>query len=79
MDYHCKTEVGTFWICPDPEISGQYRLYIDHLWIGSYFSPESAANDVYTQTTGHDAWDLQDEVVFEPRDLSEWQRGKPEL
>jgi len=79
MFYHYKTKFGTFWIRPDPDVSGQFRLYIGRTWIGSYFSPESAAEDVYTKTTGFDEWDLQDDIVLEPRDLSQWQPGKPDL
>ena len=65
MFYHYKTKFGTFWIRPDPDVSGQFRLYIGRTWIGSYFSPESAAEDVYTKTTGFDEWDLQDDIVLE--------------
>ena len=79
MEYHYKTKLGIFRISPDPEIPGQYRLYMDQLWIGSYFSAEAAASDVYTQTTGYDPWDLQDEAVFDPRNLGQWQEGAPGL
>ncbi len=52
--YYTRTVVGTFWIRPD-NVHG-WSLFIDDdrnvELLGSYSSPEAAADDVYTQHTG---------------------------
>lgn len=72
---YCKrTAVGTFWIRPD-RVSG-WSLPItkdgDAELLGSYSSPESAADEVYAQHTNCDEWDIPDRSNA-PRDLGEWE------
>jgi len=72
MWFH-KTEAGTFWIRFVPRGRGMFVLGIDDQELGSYFSPEAAADDVYLQKTGYDLWDsVQD--VCKPVDIAEWKR-----
>lgn len=54
---------------------GRYVIcYQDEIY-GSWHSPDAAASDVYTHTTGCLAWDLLDGQVFDaPSDISEWER-----
>ena len=54
---------------------GKYGLfYADELW-GRWSSPQAAADDVYTHTTGCYDWDKLDcQVEDVPSDLSEWKR-----
>lgn len=71
MKYFYKTDVGTFSIRPDPELTGGYRLYIDDEYLGHYDNPALASDDVYLCATGWPAWDRL-EVVEHPQDLDEW-------
>lgn len=74
--FHYRTRAGTFWIMPQTGSPGRYWLGIDDDGpLGSYVSPQLAAGDVYTHTTGHDEWDSLDGRVDGPADLSEWERG----
>ena len=68
-----ETEKGTFWIRFVPEGRGAFVLGIDDLDLGTYFSPEAAADDVYLQKTGFAPWDQADGVP-KPDSLSEWKR-----
>ena len=54
-----------------PRDDGRWNLWIDGVVMGSYHSPHAAADDVYTQSTGHDAWDMGP-TPDAPCDLSEW-------
>ena len=71
--YFKRTGVGTFWIRP---FERQWGLFVEHHgdmeYLGSYDSPEAAADDVYTQHTGWDAWDGPDRPEA-PADLGEWE------
>ena len=58
-----------FWITA--QSNGRYLLSINDEGLGSYHSPESAADDVYSCTTGYYDWDNQGSCS-EPTDLSEW-------
>ncbi len=73
MKYIYKTRIGTFSILM--QSGGRWGLWINDDLLGSYQSPESAANNVYTQTTGYYEWDSLDPVI-EPCDLSEWVHTK---
>jgi len=72
--YYKRTEVGTFWIRSDH--ANKWTLAIDDGGntevLGSYNSPEVAADDVCTQHTGWDDWDnpIRSDA---PRALSEWE------
>ncbi len=71
MKYTYRTRVGTFCIRPQPNSPGRWWLCIGDDALGSYHSPEAAADDVYTQSTGHFEWDSLPPVE-DPTDLSEW-------
>ncbi len=75
--YHYKTRVGTFWIASQPNAPGNFYLGVDDDILGPYYSPEAAADDVYSQSTSHYEWDAIDESVTSPCDLSEWIKGRP--
>jgi hypothetical protein len=77
MIYLYKTGIGAFSIQPDPNEPGRWRLYIDDLWLGSYASPEQAADDVYMCATGFYEWDRQ-LTVDHPEDLGEWVASRPQ-
>jgi hypothetical protein len=72
--FYKHTSVGTFWI--RPENMHGWSLFIDcggdTESLGSYSSPEAAADDVYTQHTGWDAWDIPNRRDA-PTDLGEWE------
>jgi hypothetical protein len=74
MVYYYRSRVGTFWIRPQSSNPGRVQLGVGDEILGSYHSPQAAADDVYTQHTGFDAWDSLPSVT-EPTDLSEWQKG----
>ncbi|NJK58869.1 MAG: hypothetical protein HC939_24290 [Pleurocapsa sp. SU_5_0] len=69
MSWSYKIKSGTFWI--SPQSNGRYLLSINNQALGSYHSPQSAADDVYQCATGYDAWDNKGSCL-EPTDLSEW-------
>ena len=77
--YHYKTRVGVFWIKPQPQSPGRFWLGIDDTALGSYVSPMLAADDMYMHATGWDDWDSLDGSVGGPTDLSEWNRGLPDI
>ena len=52
-----KTKAGTFWIRPDPKRPGLYQLVINDVWLGSYPSPEDAADNVFMHVTGWNEWE----------------------
>jgi hypothetical protein len=65
-----QTPVGTFWIRPRGRV---FVLGIGDEDLGSYHSPQAAADDVFTRVTGYDPWDSSDVLDGEePTDLSEW-------
>lgn len=64
-----KTDVGRFWI--KQERDNRFTLGINDNALGSYISPEQAADDVYMCATGHWPWDKKLNVS-DPVDLSEW-------
>lgn len=77
MAYFYKTSIGSFSIRPDPHGPGRWCLYIDDLCLGSYASPEMAADDVYLCATGFYEWDRQ-ETVDHPAELAEWIALRPQ-
>ncbi len=68
-----KTEVGTFNI--RKQFDGCWGLWLDDGMLGSYLSPEAAADDVYTQSTGCYEWDSLQSVT-EPMDLLDWEESE---
>ena len=74
--YYYKTSVGTVWIRPQPD-TDRFHLGIGDGPLGSYHSPEAAADDVYTQHTGWRPLDRLPKSEL-PRDITEWQVGVPE-
>lgn len=51
LRYVFCSPVGTFWI--EPRHDGRWTLGVNDMALGSYHSPESAADDVACQATGH--------------------------
>lgn len=72
--YHCKTKAGVFWIAPQPGTLGRFSLGINDLPLGSYHTPEAAADEVHCHATGWGDWDILVSVNF-PAELSDWTRG----
>ncbi|WP_043793493.1 hypothetical protein [Solidesulfovibrio fructosivorans] len=70
MMFIYRTRFGTFSIRPD---AGRWVLCMNDEALGSYHSPESAADDVFMCATTFDAWDSQG-TVHEPESLAEWER-----
>ena len=64
--------IGTMYI--RKQNNQTYCLVIRDDVCGAYNSPIAAASDVYTFTTGCDAWDLKEDRYEDvaPTDLSEW-------
>jgi len=52
--------------------NGRYDLFLNDFCGGSYYSPQAAADDVYTKTSGCSDWDLSNYEA--PTDLSEWEK-----
>jgi len=72
MHFFYRTRFGVFSI--RPAANGRWTLAMDSDALGSYATPESAADDVFVCATGHDTWDAQGSVN-EPESLAEWERG----
>lgn len=66
--YSFQSEVGTFWIRPEPDKS--WGLYIGGEGIvellGYYDSAFAAADSVCMQTTGWDGWDKRNRIDAPP-------------
>jgi len=73
--WYYKTEVGTFLIYRNPNDPARFLLKIENEILGSYLTPEMAADDVYMQATGWYEWDTLPNVSG-PTDLSEWHRNR---
>lgn len=61
MHWTYQTEVGSFLIKPDE--TGRFTLRIDDELLGSYFSPQQAADDVCCCETGYMPWDERDPLM----------------
>ena len=55
--WHCKTDIGVFWIRFDPRTRSRFLLGIGEEPLGWYYSPEAAADVVFLQETGWSEWD----------------------
>lgn len=76
-NYEYNADIGTFVI---REIQHQrYELWIEDEQLGSYESPESAAMDVATFSTGFSEWDqLENEERHFPANLGQWSEIREE-
>lgn len=72
MTFYYRSHVGMMKIVPLRD--GRWALCINDEALGSYHSPDAAADDVYTQNTGHFGWD-SGPIPMTPLDLSDWERG----
>jgi len=73
-NYYFRSEVGIFSIRPQDGVAARFLLSIGDEPLGSYRSPQAAADDVYGGVTGHYAWDVRNDP-HAPTDLSEWNIG----
>ncbi len=69
--YTLSTDVGTFWIRPEP--ADRVRLGIDNVGLKTYSSPKAAARAVTERSTGWQAWDQSGALA--PSSLEKWKRG----
>ena len=72
------TKIGNWVIRPaavDPQ-RWELCLYMSNGWerIGVYASPQQAAEEVYAQATGWNAWDMLPVVPLGIEDLANWER-----
>ena len=74
MDYIYNTEFGTFKISKN-SYDGRCSLHINDECLGSYQTPQQAADDVFMCATGFDDWDDQI-CVDNPIDLTEWTKQR---
>ena len=65
-----KTSKGTFSISHQSD--GRFLLGVGDEGLGSYATPEQAADHVFCCATGHYDWDALG-TVDQPTDLSEWE------
>lgn len=76
--WHLKTKLGTFWVVEtNNETNERYFLGINDQELGAYNDLETAAKDVYEQSTGYLQWDSQAKVKV-PESISQWAEGDPE-
>jgi hypothetical protein len=71
MYYYFKASVGNFQI-KQQSSSERWGLYLGDELLGTYHSPQAAADDVFMQATGDYSWDTIRPTVRHPQDLSEW-------
>ena len=69
--YTLTTDVGTFWLRPEP--ADRVRLGVDNIDLKTYSSPKTAARAVAERTTGWQAWDQSKTPA--PTGLEKWKRG----
>jgi hypothetical protein len=70
MRWIFKSEIGLFWIRRQSD--GACELGLENFSLGSYASPQQAAEHVNGRMTGHTAWDLARDLPL-PRGLDEWE------
>ena len=66
-----QSKKGVLWIKKNRD--GRYDLGVESECLGSYNSPQSAADDVFCCVTGYGPWDDQG-TVDQPTDLGEWEK-----
>lgn len=70
--WYYNSPIGTMRIFLD--VNRRYTLEINGEAYGSYPSPQSAADDVYTHTTDCYEWDLLDGTILDvPSGIDEWE------
>ena len=57
MMYIFRTKSGTFTISPDEQCGGMFQLCIGGMWLGTYETPEQAAESLVQRKTGWFDWD----------------------
>lgn len=77
MWYHFHSNIGLFWIRPQPNRSGSFWLGVDDMPLMAFSSPEKAAEAFYERQIGYSPWDDQKELEA-PQNLLSWLPGKPE-
>lgn len=69
--FQYQTDIGTFWIRPEP--AGRVQLGLDRHKLRTYTSPTAAARAVAQRETGWEAWDASTELLA-PASLQRWKR-----
>lgn len=70
--WYYESPIGTIYIKRTAE---GYGIFFDDICYGNYQSPVAAADDVYTQSTGCDEWDMSNVPIEQiPTDLYEWEQ-----
>jgi hypothetical protein len=70
--YIFRSKAGTFTIGSDPTVSGCYELCIGGMWLGTYETPDRAAQDVLMRCTGWHDWDNRKDTDC-PGEIGEWE------
>lgn len=76
-NYFLKSQIGTFWIRPQPGARHYYRLGFNDQRLELYQGAWKAAEAVHEHTTGFEQWDRRKELEA-PSGLTEWEFGFPE-
>ncbi|MCX8104777.1 MAG: hypothetical protein N3D80_02750 [Ignavibacterium album] len=71
--YKYQTKVGTFYIRQKKGNPNLFQLWIEDEFLGGYSTPNLAAGDVYTHTTGFYYWDRLERSADTPKDISDWE------
>jgi hypothetical protein len=73
--YQYNSPIGTFEIRQIGHL--RYELWIEDEMLGSYESPESAAEDVATFNTDYNEWDrFENELEDVAKSLNDWTKVK---
>lgn len=67
-------QIGVFYIRKNEENLHNWNLFINKKLLGSYKSPNLAAEAVYMQKTGYEPWDSLNHNPDTPYNLSEWKK-----
>ncbi|MDZ4088761.1 MAG: hypothetical protein U1E69_18375 [Tabrizicola sp.] len=70
--YHHTTHLGTISLIPESQ--GRYKVMISDENMGSYHSPQAAADDVANDHLGTTPWNVDLSTLGIPEDLGEWNR-----
>lgn len=68
------SKIGVFFIRDQPDNTNQWDLFINGLFLGTFITPELAADAVYKRRTNYDEWDNIKPDRKIPHKLSEWKR-----
>lgn len=71
--YRYKTKVSTFYIKQKKDDPKLFQLWMEDEFLGGYSTPNLAAGDVYTHSTGFYNWDRSDRLSNTPHNISEWE------